>query len=71
MKTYYKYRGKLVDLESHFNCVTYITTNKYVVVLCRRIFDGRNGKKYIPRNKVVFEEDVESFYRIKNKWELI
>ena len=51
MKTYYKYRGKLVDVEKHFNGVCEIITDKNLVIL----LNNHRGKKYIPLNKVVFD----------------
>ena len=53
MKTYYKYRGKLVDVEKHFNGVCEILTDKSLVLLLNNF----RGKKYIPLNKIVFKEN--------------
>ena len=54
LKAYYKYRGKLVDVEKHFNGVCEIVTEKCLVLL----LSNYRGKKYIPLNKLVFEWDL-------------
>ena len=55
MKTYYKYKNKLVDVEKHFNGVCEILTNKSLVLL----LNNYRGKKYIPLNKIVFKCEGE------------
>ena len=54
MISYYKYKGKLVDVEKHFNGACEILTNKSLVLL----LNGFKGKKYIPLNKIVFEHEL-------------
>ena len=61
MKTYYKYRGKLVDVEKHFNGVCEMVTEKSLVLLLNNF----RGKRYIPIEKIVWEEDLK-----KNKKKL-
>ena len=52
MKTYYKYKGKLVDVEKHFNGVCEICTDKFLVLL----LNNYRGKKYLPLSKIVFKD---------------
>jgi hypothetical protein len=52
MKTYYKYKGKLVDVEKHFKGVCEICTDKFLVLL----LNNYRGKKYIPLSKIVFKD---------------
>lgn len=56
MRTYYKYKGKLVDVEKHFNGVCEIVTDKSLVLLLNNF----GGKKYIPLNKIVFQKNKSS-----------
>ena len=53
MKTYYKYKWKLFDVEKHFNGFCEILTDKSLVLLLNNF----RGKKYIPLNKIVFKEN--------------
>lgn len=50
MKTLYKYKGTLVDVEKHFDGVCEICTEKYLVLL----LNNYKGKKYVPLSKIVF-----------------
>ena len=53
MKTYYRYRGKLVDVEKHFGGICEIVTKKSLVLL----LDNFRGRKYIPLKKIVWGKD--------------
>ena len=55
MKTFYKYRGKLVDVEEHFGGVCEILTAKSLVLL----LDNFRGRKYIPLKKIVWKKENE------------
>lgn len=55
MKTLYKYRGKLVDVEKHFGGVCEIVTDKSLVLL----LDNFRGRKYIPLKKIVWKKENE------------
>ena len=55
MKTYYRYRGTLVDVEKHFNGVCEMVTEKSLVILLNNF----KGKRYIPIEKIVWEEDLK------------
>jgi hypothetical protein len=53
-KTYYKYRGKLVDIEKHFNGVIEMVTGRCLLLL----LNNYRGRKYINLNKIVFDWDL-------------
>ena len=61
MKTYYKYKGKLVDLEKHFNCdsslfkVVRKNCNDIGRLVIRKAFEKT---RYISMDKVVLESEL-------------
>ena len=67
-KAYYKYKGKLVDAEKHFNGVIEMVTGKCLLLLLNNF----RGKKYISLKKIVFEWELtkpqtRSKYDIQSK----
>ena len=50
MKTFYKYRGKLVDVEEHFRGVCEIVTDKSLVLLLDNYYDKMYDTAYENRD---------------------